>query len=133
MDELVHKSEVVDAALVKAVTALMPGASIDEILDCTRSVLLKRVYTFLRGRHHPTVVHLIDEIILKGLQETDAKQIMNFFIDDENVSLELKREISALLDSELMGSIFKFISELDKPDSNTRRSLWCCIRPKTSC
>jgi len=128
MDNLVHKSEIVDAALVKAVTALMPGASIEDILDSTRSVTLKRVFNHLKTQDFTTVVHLVDEIKTSGLSEEDAKKIMTWFIIDDDVSMEFKKEIHALVDSNLIGSIFKFISELDTPTSNR---LWCCIRPKT--
>ena len=128
MDDLVHKSEIVDAALVKAVTALMPGASIEDILDSTRSVTLKRVFNHLKTQDFTTVVHLVDEIKTSGLSEEDAKKIMTWFIIDDNVSMEFKKEIHALMDSDLIGSIFKFISELDTPTSSR---LWCCIRPKT--
>lgn len=129
MDNLVHKSEIVDAALVKAVTALMPGASIEDILDSTRSVTLKRVFNHLKTQDFTTVVHLVDEIKTSGLSEEDAKKIMTWFIIDDDVSMEFKKEIHALVDSDLIGSIFKFISELDTPTSSR---LWCCIRPKTA-
>lgn len=129
MDDLVHKSEIVDAALVKAVTALMPGASIEDILDGTRSVTLKRVFNHLKTQDFTTVVHLVDEIKTSGLSEEDAKKIMKWFLVDEKVSMEFKREIHALVDSNLIGSIFKFISELDTPTSSR---LWCCTRPKTA-
>ena len=128
MDDLVHKSEIVDAALVKAVTALMPGASIEDILDSTRSITLKRVFNHLKTQDFTTVVHLVDEIKTSGLSEEDAKKIMTWFVLDDKVSMEFKREIHALLESDLIGSIFKFISELDTPTSSR---LWCCIRPKT--
>lgn len=129
MDDLIHKSEIVDAALVKAVTALMPGASIEDILDNTRSVTLKRIFNHLKMQDFTTVVHLVDEIKTSGLSEEDAKKIMTWFILDDNVSMEFKREIHSLVDSGLIGSIFKFISELDTPSSSR---LWCCIRPKTA-
>ena len=128
MDDLVHKSEIVDAALVKAVTALMPGASIEDILDSTRSITLKRVFNHLKTQDFTTVVHLVDEIKTSGLSEEDAKKIMTWFVLDDKVSMEFKREIHALLESDLIGSIYKFISELDIPTSSR---LWCCIRPKT--
>jgi len=127
MDALVHKSEIVDAALVKAVTALMPGASIEDILDSTRGITLKRVFNHLKTQHFTTVVHLVDEIKTSGLSEDDAKKIMTWFVLDDQVGNEFKREIHALLESDLTGSIFKFISELDTPSTR----LWCCIRPKT--
>lgn len=129
MDDLVHKSEIVDAALVKAVTALMPGASIEEILDSTRSITLKRVFNHLKMQHFTTVVHLVDEIKTSGLSEEDAKKIMTWFVLDDQVGNEFKREIHTLLESDLTGSIFKFISELDTPSVSSR--LWCCTRPKT--
>jgi hypothetical protein len=52
---------------------------------------------------------------------------MTWFVLDDQVGNEFKREIHTLLESDLTGSIFKFISELDTPSTR----LWCCTRPKT--
>lgn len=127
MDELVKNTAIVDGALVKALTSLMPGASIEEILDATRSVTLKRVFNNLKYLHFTTVMHLVGEIKTRGLTEEDAKTVMMWFMLDDHVALEFKREIHALLESELVCSIFKFISDLDTPNN---QAAWCCIRPK---
>jgi hypothetical protein len=124
MDELVKNTAIVDGALVKAVTALMPGGSIEDILDSTRGITLKRAFNHLKTQHFTTVVHLVDEIKTSGLSEEDAKKIMTWFVIDDQVGNEFKREIHALLESELVGSIFKFISE----PVSTR--LGCCIHLK---
>jgi|688.fasta_scaffold100870_5 hypothetical protein len=128
MDELVKNTVIVDSQLVKAVTALMPGESIECILDETRLVILKRVFNSLKYRHFTTVVHLVDEIKTSGLTEEDAKKVMMWFVLDEQVGFEFKKEINSLLESELLGSIFKFVSKIEPniPDG-------CCIPLKLKC
>ena len=128
MDELVKNTAIVDGALVKAVTALMPGESIECILDETRLVLLKRVFDALKYRQFTTVVHLVDEIKMSGLSEEDAKKVMMWFVLDDQVGFEFKKEINALLESELLGSIFKFVSKLEPNIQDG-----CCTPLKLKC
>jgi hypothetical protein len=118
MEELVKTTEIVDAQLVRAVTALMPGESIERILDETRVVTLKRVFNALKIQKFKTVIHMAAAIEAAGLYGKDAVTVLSWFDD---------QEVSKLLDSGLLDSIFNFISE-KKP--STRR-VWCCIHPKT--
>lgn len=120
MDELIGRIEIVDGALVKAVTALMPGASIEEILDATRAVTLKRVFNTIKSQTFTTVIHMVDEIKLSGLSEEDCKIVLTWFGEE-------CPEAKALVDSGLINSIFKFISDLNTPNN---RAAWCCTRPK---
>jgi hypothetical protein len=119
MDELVKNTAIVDGALVKAVTALMPGESIERILDVTREVNLKRVFDCIKARGYETVIHLVGELKAGGLTEGDARVVLAWLAQEDPGA-------KTLLDSDLVISIFKFISDL-KP-SNQRA--WCCTRPK---
>lgn len=113
MDELVKNTAVVDGALVKAVTSLMPGESIEKILDATREVILKRVLNSVKAQGYETVIHLVDDLKAEGLTEEDIKTVLLWTGD-----LEAK----VLVESGLVNSVLKFVSE---PTDSTPS---CCIR-----
>ena len=116
MDELVKNTTIVDGALVKAVTALMPGESIEKILDAAREVNLKRVLNSVKARGYETVIHLVDDLHADGLSEEDIKTLLTW-LGQEDV------EAKALHESGLFNSVLKFISESEP-------STGCCIQMK---
>ena len=115
MDELVKRTDVVDGALVKAITALLPGESIDRILDETRTILMKRVVADIQNRNFPTVFHILEH--LKNL---------DFELEDATTVLTWCGE-SAIVESGLVCSFYKYISVPEPSSSPT----CCCIHPKT--
>jgi hypothetical protein len=115
MDELVKNTAVVDGALVRAVTSLMPGESIEKILDATRDVNLKRVLNSVKARGYETVIHLVDDLHADGLSDEDIKTVLVWTGDPE---------AKVLVDSGLVNSVLKFVSE---PTDSTPRP-GCCIR-----
>jgi hypothetical protein len=121
MEELVKNTAIVNAELVKAVTLLMPGESIEAILDETRNVTLKRVFNSIKAQNFTTVIHLVEELKSGGLTEDDARIVLSWMAQEDE-------RAKALLDSDLIISIFKFISDFKPPGSNRR--VWCCTRPK---
>lgn len=102
MDELVKNTAVVDGALVKAVTSLMPGESIEKILDATREVILKRVLNSVKAQGYETVIHLVDDLKAEGLTEEDIKTVLLWTEDPE---------AKVLVESGLVNSVLKFVSE----------------------
>ena len=102
MDELVKHTEIVDGALVKALTVLMPGESIERILDATREVNLKRVLNSVNARGYETVIHLVENLNSDGLSEEDIKTLLTWTEDPEAKSL---------VESGLLNSILKFVSK----------------------
>ena len=118
MDELVKNTAVVDGALVKAVTALMPGESIEKILDATRDVNLRRVLISAKARGYETVIHLVDDLHADGLPEEDIKTLLTRLGQEDS-------EAKALIESGLFNSVLKFISE---SEPNTPGG--CCIQLK---
>lgn len=116
MDELVKNKTITDGALVKALTTLMPGESIEKILDAAREVNLKRVLNTVRTRGYETVIHLVDELEADGLTNEDIKAILTLIGQDDP-------EAKALVESGLLDSILKFVSI---PEPSTPRG--CCIR-----
>jgi hypothetical protein len=115
MDELVKNRAIVDEALVRAVTALMPGESIERILDATREVNLKRVFESIKARGYETVIHLVDDLHADGLSEEDIKTLLTWIGQEDP-------EAKALVESGLLNSVLKFMSE---PEPS--------IHSKTSC
>jgi hypothetical protein len=118
MDDLVKNTAVVDGALVKAVTALMPGESIEKILDVTREVNLKRILISAKARGYETIIHLVDDLHADGLPEEDIKTLLTWLGHEDP-------EAKALIESGLFNSILKFISE---SEPNTPGG--CCIQLK---
>lgn len=116
MDELVKNTKIVDGALVKALTALMPGESIEKILDTSREVILKRVFNMLKSQNFKTVIHLVAALEDTGLYGKDAVTVLTWFEDPE---------VNKLLDSDLLNSVLNFISE-SKSSSSQEVSCWPC-------
>lgn len=118
MEELVKNTAIVDGALVKALTALMPGESIEKILDASREVILKRVFNTLKSQNFKTAVHLAAAVEAAGLYGKDAVTVLTWFEDPE---------VNKLLDSGLLNSVLNFISE-SKSSSSQEVSCWPCLK-----
>jgi hypothetical protein len=101
MDELVKNKTITDGALVKAVTSLMPGESIEKILDAAREVNLKRVLNTVKARGYETVIHLVDELESHGLTPEDITTVLTWTGDPE---------AKILVESGLLNSVLKFVS-----------------------
>jgi hypothetical protein len=106
MDELVKHTEIVDGALVKALTVLMPGESIERILDAAREVNLRRVHDSIKARGYETVIHLVENLNSDGMPEEDIKTLLTWTEDPDAKSL---------VESGLLNSVLKFVS---KKESN---------------
>jgi len=107
MDDLVKHTEIVDGALVKALTVLMPGESIERILDAAREVNLRRVHDSIKARGYETVIHLVETLNSDGMTEEAIKTLLTWTED---------HEAKALVESGLLNSVLKFVS---KRESNT--------------
>ena len=118
MDELVKNKTITDGALVKAVTALMPGESIEKILDAAREVNMKRVMNSVKERGYETVIHLVDELESHGLTPDDIRTILTLVGQEDP-------EAKALVESGLLNSVLKFVSE---PEPSMPRG--CCTHLK---
>jgi hypothetical protein len=119
MDELVKNTAIVDGALVKAVTTLMPGESIDRILDATREVNLKRVLNSVNARGYETVIHLVANLYTDGLSEEDIKTLLTWTED---------HEAKTLVEYGLLNSVLKFVSK-NEPSIHHG----CCTPLKLGC
>ena len=115
MDELVKNTAIVNGALVKALTVLMPGESIERILDESRAIILKRTFNSLKMQNFKNVIHLVAAVEATGLYGKDVVTVLTWFEDPE---------VNKLLDSGLLDSILNFISE-SKP-SIQQVSCWPC-------
>lgn len=119
MDELVKNTAIVDGALVKAVTVLMPGESIERILDAAREVNLKRVFDSIKARGYETVIHLVDDLNSRGLSEEDIKTLLTWTEGDD---------VKAFIESGLLNSVLKFVSKIEPNIQDG-----CCTPPKLGC
>jgi len=105
MDELVKNTAVMDGALVRAVTSLMPGESIEKILDVTREVNLRRTLNSVKARGYETVIHLVNDLkTVDGLTPEDIRAVLTLMGQEEPGA-------KALVESGLVDSVLKFVSE----------------------
>ena len=105
MDELVKNTAVMDGALVRAVTSLMPGESIEKILDVTREVNLRRTLNSVKARGYETVIHLVNDLkTVDGLTPEDIRAVLTLMGQEEPGA-------KALVESGLVDSVLKFVCE----------------------
>lgn len=123
MDELVNRKDVVGSELVKAVTALLPGDSIEHILDAVRTVTLKRVLGAVKSQQFSTVIHLIEHLKTTGLTCEDVLTIMTWMEVSEEIAPQLRESITSLRKSGLVNSVYEFVSEPPK----LRGRGWSCL------
>jgi len=122
MDELVKNTAVMDGALVRAVTSLMPGESIEKILDVTREVNLRRTLNSVKARGYETVIHLVNDLkTVDGLTPEDIRAVLTLMGQEEPGA-------KALVESGLVDSVLKFVSEREPSTPPEccwpRRSKW---------
>lgn len=129
MEELVKNTEIVDAELVKAVGSLLPGESLERILDETRNITLKRVLSVVKSRQFSTVIHLVEHLKTASLTSADVSTVMTWIHQDEVIPEKLRQKVKALLDSELLDSVFEFVSEIEEAPQTPKFSI-CCFRPR---
>lgn len=84
MDDLVNRSDLVDGALVKAVTAALPGESIERVLDETRRILIQRGLNYMRAE----VAVVVEDLKKLGYCPEDIKIILNLFLKEPDLALE---------------------------------------------
>lgn len=126
MDELVTNTKIVDAELVKAVTHLLPGESIDTILDEVRAITLKRVINVCKSKQFLTVIHAVEHLKTAGLTPSDITKVLNQLINEPEIQDHLKTDIKNLLDSGLFNSIFKFVCEIEPLAEGSSQKASCC-------
>jgi hypothetical protein len=129
MEDLVKKTKIVDAELVKAVGTLLPGESLERILDETRNITLKRVMSAAKSRQFSTVIHLIEYLKSARLTFEDTRTVLLWILQDDAVPDKLRDATKFLLDSELLKSTFEFVSEIE-PVIEPKVFSICCFRPR---
>lgn len=123
MEDLVKRTEIVDAELVKAVKTLLPGESLEKILDETRNIILKRALNVVKSRQFSSVIHLVEYLKNTGLTCDDAVTVLTWLHVDEDAPEEFRLNVKTVLDTGLFKSVFDFVT-VSKP------SRWCiCFRP----
>lgn len=129
MEDLVKNTKIVDAELVKAVGTLLPGESLERILDETRIITLKRLLNVVKSRHFSTAIHLVEHLKSANLTREDVHTILTWIQEDEAVPEKLREATKALLTSGLVNSVFEFVSEIEPIVEPKIRSI-CCLHPR---
>jgi hypothetical protein len=106
MDDLVHQEALVGPALTQAVSALLPEASIEEVLDTVRSIVNKRILRDLKRQDFTSGLHVVEALYK---QRHDVATLIELLINDLKFPEVLRKELSTIRDSGLMNSFCKFI------------------------
>ena len=65
--------------LVKHIQASNPGASIEEILDQTRTISLKRIFVHIQKIEYGSPMHLLDDLCHMDLSLEDVRTLMEWY------------------------------------------------------
>ena len=130
MDELVKNTKISDAELVRAVGSLLPGESIERVLDEVRTINFKRVVNVIKSKQFLTVIHVIEHLKTSGLTPSDITNVLSKLIEDPDIQEHLKKDINNLLDSGLFNSVFKFVCEIEPltEEPKVKSSFCMCFR-----
>jgi hypothetical protein len=111
-------------ALVKAVSASMPGSNVSSILDRTNEILNDRVFKTLKYETYDTVLHLIEYLLTYDLTEENIFKILCMVVDDVSFPEDLRRDVLKFTHSELLNSVSKFLKK--KPKVSWFKRVLCC-------
>jgi hypothetical protein len=130
MDQLVENTKIVDAELVRAVGSLLPGESLERILDEVRVIISKRAMKVIKSKQFLTVIHVIEHLKTAGLTPSDITNILWKLAEDPDVQDHLKKDINKLLNSGLFNSVFKFVCEIEPltEERQVKSSFCMCFR-----
>lgn len=124
--ELIQDHTLSGAQLVAAVSKLDPGMSIDELLEKTRYITLRRIFNTIKQHEFPTPIHIIEELHAKSLTLEDVIVVATWIIHENNIHTEFK----PVLESNNISAIYKFIEAVnlrDRRRCSTRRWVPSCF------
>jgi hypothetical protein len=111
MDGLVQRKGLEGAALTQAVSALMPEASIEAVLDGVRNIQNQRILRDLKLQDFASGLHVVEALYKR---RHDVGTIVELLINDENFPEILRKELTAIRDSGVIHSFCKFIKPVPK-------------------
>ena len=111
-------------ALVKAVSASMPGSNVSSILDKTNEILNDRIFKTLKYDTYDTVLHLIEYLLTYDLTEENIFKILCMVVDDMSFPEDLRRDVLKFTHSEMLNSVSKFLK--NKPRASWFKRVLCC-------
>ena len=123
--ELIRDHTLSGAKLVAAVTKIDPGMSIDDILEKTRYITLRRIFNTIQSKEFPTALHIIEELCTKSLTLEDVITVAKWVIHEQNVH----PEFMSVLESSNISAVYKFIESVklrDRRRCSTRRWVPSC-------
>lgn len=127
MDELVKNTKITDSELVRAVGSLLPGESIERVLDEVRAINFKRAVNVIKSKQFLTVIHVIEHLKTTGLTSSDITNILCKLIEDPDIQEHLRKDINNLLTSGLFNSVFKFVCEIEPLTEEFKNKSSCCM------
>jgi hypothetical protein len=124
MEELVNNTRLVDGDLVAAVKNLMPDASIEDILDKTRFVTLKRIHNKISKTEFYTVFHIVEELYIYDLTLSDVSIILHWVTEDDRFSESIREEAANVLVTKSFILFYRYLNNV-LDSTNNKKS--CCL------
>lgn len=140
MEELVYETNLKGAALMTEIRNLMPGATIDAVLDTARLAQLHQQARLFKGREFETALDLVEHMSTLSLTDEDLDTLSRILEENRGtyISEKCSHELAVLLKNGVFRSVFNLFLKLKIKEptgcftwASRRRSRLpgCCSRP----
>jgi hypothetical protein len=125
MEELVQETDLKGAALMAEIRKLMPGATIDAVLDTARLAQLYQQARLFKGREFETALDLVEYMSTLSLVDEDRDTLSRILEENRGtwISEKCSHELAVLLKNGMFRSVFNLFlkSRIKEP---TGRFTW---------
>ena len=124
--ELINNHSPTGSKLVAAVSKLKTGMSINEILDKTRYITLRRIFNVLNVKEFETPLHIVQKLHSHSLTREDVVTVMTWIINEH----QIHSEFMTVLESNNFPEIYKFMESVANETHrrcNSRRWTLTCF------
>lgn len=117
MEALVRETGLEGARLMARLRELMPGATINDILDEARLIHIYRVAEVLKGFEFKTGIELLEYLSASHLTEEDLDTLSLILVENSKawVTSECAQDLSIFITHGLFHSTMNFILKLKTP------------------
>ncbi len=139
MEELVQETDLKGAALMAEIRKLMPGATIDVVLDTARLAQLYQQARLFKGREFETALDLVEYMSTLSLVDEDRDTLSRILEENRGtwISEKCSHELAVLLKNGMFRSVFNLFlkSRIKEPTGcftwasrlGSRLLLPCCL------
>ncbi len=114
MEELVQETDLKGAALMAEIRKLMPGATIDAVLDTARLAQLHQQARLFKGRDFETALDIIEHMSTMSLTDEDLDTLSRILEENRGtwISEKCSHELAVLLKNGMFRSAFNLFLKL---------------------